>query len=128
MEYFEKESENRALDALLAAAFRLPLTDETTSEDEAEKIAVNPPELSPEDEKAISTLGPNFVKELPERAARPRERRIESNFENEIKEAYAAMNRGNIDENLSEKTRQEIERKRRELLGNEYEQGKLNES
>lgn len=64
MKEFNSESENRAIDALMAAAFRLSVPDETISEDEAMKLAANPPKLSSEDEAVVESLGPNFVENI----------------------------------------------------------------
>lgn len=117
----DPKSEDRAIDALMAAAFRLSRSDEPLTEKESEKLAANPPQLSPEDEAAIESLGPDFVHRLLHKAQT--EKSIVGQepvvLGREIEEAYAAMNRGKHDDSLSEQTRREIERKRRELLGEE---------
>jgi len=119
MDKFNLESENNALDALMAAAFRLPVIDETSDEKEAIKLAANTPKLSDEDEAAIASLDTDFIKHLLDKEKGQGARKI-ADLSHEISEAYAAMNRGNSDEKLSEQTRQEIERKRKELLGENY--------
>jgi len=117
----KKKSEERAIDALMAAAFRVCNSDETVSEKEAERLAAHPPRLSEEDEAAIESLGSDFVKKLLERSDTEIPHDIEKRIimEKEIEEAYAAMNRQLGDKDLSDETRREIERKRRELLGGE---------
>ncbi|MBW2321881.1 MAG: hypothetical protein JRF31_13890 [Deltaproteobacteria bacterium] len=120
MDNFNLESENDALDALMAAAFRLPVIDETSDEKEAIKLAANTPKLSDEDEAAIASLSPDFIDHLLDEEKSRRPRKI-ADLSQEISEAYAAMNRGNLDAELSEQTRQEIARKRKELLGEDYE-------
>ena len=117
----DPKSEDRAIDALMAAAFRISRPDELLSEEEAEKLAARPPRLSQEDEEAISSLGPDFVHNLLQKAQaeKPVNKREQGILDREIEEAYAAMNRGKHDDSLSEQTRREIEKKRRELLGKE---------
>jgi len=117
----DPKSEDRAIDALMAAAFRLSGSNEPLTEKESEKLAANPPRLSPEDEAAIESLGTDFVHRLLHKAQT--EKSIVGQepvaLDREIEEAYASMNRGKHDDSLSEQTRHEIERKRRELLGEE---------
>ena len=122
MEDRNSKHENEALDALMAAAFRMPTPDETTDCEEALNFAKTEPHLSPDDEAAIQSLGVDFVEELLVEGARKLSSKDgESNWDREIEDAYAAMNRGNVDESLSDQTRQEIEKKRRELLGEDHE-------
>lgn len=117
----EPKHEDRAIDALMAAAFRISRSDKPLSKEEAEKLAANPPRLCKEDEEAISSLGPDFVHNLLQKAQteKPVPEKEPGILDREIEEAYAAMNRGKHDDSLSEQTRREIERKRRELLGEE---------
>lgn len=121
MEDSNSKRENEALDALMAAAFRMSTPDERTDCEEAMKLAGAKPKLSPDDEAAIKSLGPDFVDKLLIEGARklPKEEGA-TNWDREIEDAYVAMNRGNVDESLSDQTRQEIERKRQELLGEDY--------
>lgn len=114
----DSNAEDRALDALMVAAFLLSSDDETTDVEKAEHLAAIPPHLSKEDEAVIESLGDDFVKNVICRKKRKNERSQERISE-DIKEALAAMNRGKTEEDLSEKTRKEIERKRRELLVDE---------
>lgn len=117
----ERKSDERALDALMAAAFRISGSDEPMSEKEAQRLAANPPRLSPEDEAAIASLGTDFVDRLSQRVETEKHNVEEDRgtLDQEIEEAYAAMNRGKGADELSEQTRREIEKKRRELLGEE---------
>jgi hypothetical protein len=121
LENDKKKSEERALDALMTAAFRACSPDEPLTEDEAEKLAAHPPRLSDEDEAAIASLGPDLVERLLEQSKTKTHRYTEeqTTIEREIEEAYIAMNRQLGDKDLSDETRREIERKRRELLGEE---------
>jgi hypothetical protein len=121
LENDKKKSEERALDALMAAAFCACGSDEPLTEEEAEKLAAHPPRLSDEDEAAIASLGPDLVERLLEQSKTKTHKYTEEQtiIEKEIEEAYIAMNRQLGDKDLSDETRREIERKRRELLGEE---------
>ena len=119
MENDKKKSEERALDALMAAAFRACGSDEPLTEEEAEKLAAHPPRLSDEDEAAIAYLGLDLIERLLERSKTDTHKYAgkQTTIKKEIEEAYLAMNRKLEDKDLSDETRREIERKRRELLG-----------
>ena len=115
----EHTNEERALDALMAAAFRVEDVERPVSEEEARRMAESQPALSPEDEQVVAAMGPDFVDRLLESAEdrNPGIEKLGKSLDVEIKEAYAAMNRGREGNDLDEKAREEIERKRRELLG-----------
>jgi hypothetical protein len=115
----EHTNEERALDALMAAAFRPEDVERPVSEEEARRILENPPALSPEDEQVLAAMGPDFVEKLLKSAEAgcPGAEGAHEALDAEIEEAYAAMNRGREGSELDEKAREEIERKRRELLG-----------
>ena len=115
----EHTNEERALDALMAAAFRVEDAERPVSEEEARRMAESPPALSPEDEEVVAAIGPDFVDRLLESAEdrSPGTEKLGESLDVEIKEAYAAMNRGREGDDLDDKAREEIERKRRELLG-----------
>ena len=118
MEDYNSKREDEALDDLMAAAFRIKTTDERTDCEEALNLARTKPKFSPDDEAAIESLGPEFVERLLGEGRLEFSEKAEANdWNREIEDAYAAMNRGNAGDNLSDQTRQEIERKRRELLG-----------
>ena len=121
MEKSNSKRENEALDALMAAAFRMSTPDERTDCEEAMKLAEAKPKFSPDDEAAIKSLGQDFVGKLIIEGDRklPKEEGATS-LDREIEDAYAAMNRGSGDESMSDQTSQEIERKRQELLGEDY--------
>jgi len=121
MEKSDSKRENEALDALMAAAFRMSTPDERTDCEEATKFARAKPKFSPDDEAAIKSLGPDFVEKLlVEGTWRVPGEAGATSEDREIEDAYAAMNRGSGDESMSDQTRQEIERKRKELLGEDY--------
>ena len=75
--------------------------------------------LSPEDEEMIASMGPDFVDRILQHCESDKVKSMGTRFtlDSEIRDAYMAMNRGNKDDDLSEETKREIERKRRELLG-----------
>lgn len=115
----EHTKEERALDALMAAAFRAEDPERRVNEEEARRIVENPPALSPEDEEVVTAMGSDFVQKLlgSAEAGRQDAAGLGEALDAEIEEAYAAMNRGRKGEDLDEKALEEIERKRRELLG-----------
>jgi hypothetical protein len=125
MENDNIKSEEKALDALMFAAFNVYGSDEAITEKKADKMVAHPTRLSAEDEEAMKSLGPDFAGKLIERsnATTPHYTERQPIMEKEIEEAYAAMNRKLGDKDLSDKTRLEIERKRRELLGREDPKG-----
>lgn len=115
----DQDKEEKALDALMAAAFRLGGRDEPVTEEEAERLVRNPPELSSEDKAAIDSLEPDFVEHLLKQSGsgEPAPPGAEPVLDEELEDALAAMHRGKEGEELSDEARREIERKRRELLG-----------
>jgi hypothetical protein len=115
----EHTNEERALDALMAAAFRAEDIERPVSVEEARHIVENPPALSPEDEEVVAAMRPDFVEKLLKsvEVGSPDAEEVGEVLDAEIEEAYAAMNRGQKGDELDEKAREEIERKRRELLG-----------
>jgi len=115
----DNKSEDKAIDALMAAAFRLSGSDRPMTEKEAKELAANPPKLSPEDEEMMASMGADFVDRILQQCNSDKVESMDTRFtlDSEIRDAYMAMNRGNKDDDLSEETKREIERKRRELLG-----------
>jgi hypothetical protein len=119
LENDKNKSEERAIDALMAAAFRACGSDEPFTEEKAEKLAAHPPKLSDEDEFAIASLGIDLVNRLLERS-KPEIQKYTDEYiaiDKKNEEACFAMNRQLGDKDLSDETRREIERKRQELLG-----------
>jgi hypothetical protein len=119
LETDKRKSEDRAIDALMAAAFRIRISGDIISDKEAEKLVAHPPRLSDEDEAAIASLGPDLVKKLLEQSVVDTHKHLkgQESIEKKIEEAYIAMNRQLGDKDLSDETCREIERKRQELLG-----------
>ena len=115
----EHTNEERALDALMAAAFRAEDEDRPYGQEEASRILEEPPALSPEDEQIVAAMGDHFVEALLRSAetGTPEMGDGHEAMDEEIDEAYAAMNRGREGDGLDEEALREIERKRRELLG-----------
>ena len=114
----DQEREDRALEALLAAAFRID-ADRPIDEQEAAELMKNPPCLSKEDQAETDSWGDDLVDRLLTQGKIVSERgeAQEGTLDPAISQAYMAMHRGKEGEELSEEAKEEIERKRRELLG-----------
>ena len=120
--------EDKALDALMAAAFRLGEADKSISADEAEELVDNPPAFSPEDEVVLASLDSAFVENLVcSEEKTPHISESSEVIDQELEEVCGAMNRGPGEQNLSDETLREIERKRRELLGEAEQNSDKNE-
>jgi hypothetical protein len=104
--------EERALDALLAAALRHP-EDAKPSGKEVREFLKRNKSLSPEAKAAIRRLGPNVVNRLI--LSQKRSKVIESTQE-ESMPLFAAMNRQNASNQHDPKTEEELKRKRKEIL------------
>lgn len=115
----EHSPEDRALDALMAAAFRAEEPDKEVTLGEAKKLTEDTSALSPEDEAAFASLGPDFVQRLLSQQGfkEPTPGEEHEALDEKMEEACAMMNRGRKGDEVSEETLREIERKRRELLG-----------
>jgi len=100
-----KEKEERALDALIVAAFKQDNCDVDEAQVESLKKS-----MSAEDQAALDrALGPNFVDSLFVGAVKPREKQVRGAM-------HSAMNRSEKDdeEPPSAKAQEEMERKIRE--------------
>ena len=112
------DKEARAIDALIAAAFRMGASDPVTPE-EAERFVEESSNLSVEDRNLIKSCGDDFVDNLlcnlssSEASYTTGERNIDPEIEN----ALAAMHRKKKNKEMSEETLRKLDKKRRELLG-----------
>jgi hypothetical protein len=121
-----KNIDEKSLEALLAAAFRLNLSSDI-SDKEAEIFFQQPARLSKEDREMIQSWGKNFIENIINRKKNnptPLQSRIQINQELEL-ECYA-MNRDKNGNDLDEKTKQKIDEERKKVL--EEENNKNNEN
>lgn len=104
--------EELALDALLAATLRQPEEAEVTDEEIAKFLASKTP-LSEEARSVLKKIGPDVMKHL---LALEGEGETENIAASEMAPLYAAMNRKNKAGQHDQKTEEELDRKRREIL------------
>lgn len=118
--------DERALEALLAAAFHLDYPEEI-SDEQAEKLFQQPTILSREDKEAIDSWGTDFIEDLVE-GQKTVSDRFQQNIEinQELEQEYYAMNRDKDSNDLDEETRRKIDEERRKAL--EEENNKNNDS
>jgi len=117
--------DERALEALLAAAFRLGFPEEVSNE-KAEKFFQQPAQLSGEDKEAIDAWGTDFIEKLIEGKKTTSDRQQKDIVVNEeLEQAISAMNRGENGNDLDEETRRKIDEERKKAL--EEEENKDNE-
>ena len=111
--------DERALEAFLAAAFRLNFPEEIFGE-QAKKFFQQPARLSDEDRKAISSWGEDFIKQLLQGqipVSYERQQNIEVN--EELAQEYFAMNRDKNGDDLDEDVRRKIDEERERALEDE---------
>jgi hypothetical protein len=118
--------DERALEALLAAAFHLDYPEEI-SDEQAEKLFQQPTRLSREDKEAIDSWGTDFIEDLVE-GQKTVSDRFQQNIEinQELEQEYYAMNRDKDSNDLDEETRRKIDEEHRKAL--EEENNKNNDS
>jgi hypothetical protein len=102
--------EDRALDALIAAAFLPELKTDRLTNDELAALAAADHCVLPEDLAALKARGNPF-------AAGSSSKPFAESSSTPVRETAMAMNRKNEKDEQSEQTRAELERKARELLG-----------
>ena len=114
-----KKQDEMALDALLAAAFRLDLSEEITDE-QVEKFFTQTIWLSQEDKKTVNSWGSDLVKKLLQNKKNDVERHQE-NFEvsEELEQEIFAMNRDKDGNDIDEETRRKIDEERKKALEEE---------
>jgi hypothetical protein len=110
----EYTREDLAKDALIAAALRAVEFKKEVSENDILLYSTNSPELSAEDKTSLASLGTDlFAKSSKSTRTQPAKAPTINNVT--LEESIMAMNRKNADDNISEETKEEIERKRVEL-------------
>jgi hypothetical protein len=111
--------DERAFEALLAAAFRLEFLEEI-SDEKAILFFQQPARLSQEDKDLIASWGNDFIEDIIEG------RKINSNIfqhnveiNQELEQEYYAMNRDKDGNDLDEETRRKIDEERKKALEEE---------
>jgi hypothetical protein len=121
--------DERALEALLAAAFKLAFPDKI-SDEQAVKFFQQPPHLSQEDKETIDSWGTDFVEKLikgekTELSKYEQDPHVNEELELEI----SAMNRDKNGSDVDDETRRKIEEERKKTLEEEKDKkDKQNES
>ncbi len=111
--------DEKALEALLAAAFRLNFS-ENISDEEAKKYFQQPSGLSKEDREAIESWGNAFIEKLIEgQKTTLDESQEEIEVDKELEQEYFAMNRDKDGNDIDEETRNKIDEERRRALEEE---------
>lgn len=111
--------DNKALEALLAAAFRLDLPEEI-SDEEAEKLFEQPVRLSPEIKAACDSWGTDFIDKLIEGQKTSSDKYQQDILVDEqLEQEYYAMNRDKDGDGLDEETRRKIDEERKKALDEE---------
>ena len=107
--YNNQDREDMALDALIVAALRQDVFNESDLPD----LKKRQKPLLPEDQAALDALGTNLVERIISGTWRSRTEKQEDCGVQSVpdEELAAAMNRGNEDGDLTDKAREEIERK-----------------
>lgn len=116
--------DERALEAFLAAAFRLDFSEEISGE-QAEKFFQQPARLSEEDKEAISSWGIDFIEELLQgKMPVSGEYQKDIVISEELEQEYFAMNRDKEGSGLDEEIRKKIEEERKKALDEEEKKNK----
>ncbi len=111
--------DEKALEALLAAAFRLDFPKEL-SDEQAEKFFQQPAQLSKEDKEAINSWGTDFIDKLIEGQKTTSDKHQQDITVNEelVQESFA-MNRDKNGDGLDEETHRKIDEERKKALEEE---------
>ena len=111
--------DEKALEALLAAAFRLNFSEEISNE-QAEKYFRQPARLSKEDREAIESWGTDFIEKLIEgQKTISDESKQDIEVNEELEQEYFAMNRDKDGNDIDEETRRKIDEERKKALEEE---------
>ncbi len=111
----QPDREDRAIDALIAAALRHGELNAPTDE-EIQKFLANVPPVSPEGKAALDALGPDIVRRITQASSRPSPSARAAQAEEELSPLYMAMNRKNASGEMDARTKEELEKKRKEAL------------
>jgi hypothetical protein len=111
--------DERALEALLAAAFRLDFPEEI-SDEKAKILFQQPARLSQEDKETINSWGTDFIEDIIEGQKTVTDR-FQQNIEinQELEQELCAMNRDKDGNDLDEETRRKIDEERKKALEEE---------
>ncbi len=110
--------DERALEALLAAAFRLDAPEEVSDED-AEKLFQRPLRLSKEEKEAIDSWGADFVERLLKGEKSGGSKRQDETIDEELGQEAFALNRDADGDGLDEQAQQKIDEERKKALEEE---------
>ena len=111
--------DEKALEALLAAAFRLNFSGKI-SDEQAEKYFQQPVRLSKEDREAIESWGNAFIEKLIEgQKTISDESQQDIEVNEELEQEYFAMNRDKDGNDIDEETCRKIDEERRKALEEE---------
>lgn len=114
-----REIEERALDALLTAAFKLDFP-EVISDEAAEIFFQSPARLSPEDKALCESWGDEFIAKIIEgKNVDSIEEHQQSSVDEGLKQELYAMNRDKDGNGLDEETRRKIDEERKKALDEE---------
>lgn len=117
------DKDERALEALLAAAFRLDFPEEI-SDEQAQKFFQKPARLSKEDKEAINAWGTDFIEKLIEGQKTTSDKPQQDIIVNEeLEQEYIAMNRDKDGNGLDEETRRKIDEERKKAIEEEENKG-----
>ena len=111
--------DEKALEALLTAAFRLDFPEEL-SDEQAEKFFQQPARLSKEDKEAINSWGTDFIGKIIEGQKTTSDKNQQDITVNEelVQESFA-MNRDKNGDGLDEETQRKIDEERKKALEEE---------
>ena len=119
--------DEKALEALLAAAFRLNFPEEL-SDEQAEKFFQQPTRLSKGDKEAVNSWGTDFIDKLIEGQKTTSDKHQQDiTIKEELVQESFAMNRDKNGEGLDEETYRKIDEERKKAL-EEEENNQNNES
>ena len=113
------KKDERALDALLTAAFRVNFP-EDISDEEADRFFQEPTQLSREDRDAINSWGTDFIKKLIKgQKTISDEQQCENIIDDALEMEICAMARDQNGNDVSDETRRIIEEERNKTLDDE---------
>jgi len=111
----QQDREDRAVDALIAAALRQAEINELIDE-EIQKFLANVPPVSPAGKAALDALGPGIVARLTRATPKDVQHASAVQADEEVSPLYAAMNRKHSAGEMDARAKEELEKKRKEAL------------
>ncbi len=119
MDTDESKREEQALDALIAASLRRVDSDRDVTQGEIHPFIEGDVILHPDDKQAMQKLGPDVIQNITSgQCSSSLDGKGMGDEVQESSSLFLAMNRKNAQNDLDETARREMERKRKELLGN----------